>query len=100
MNLKILFEDANLLVVDKQAGLDIEGLQEFLPQGYAPAHRLDKDTSGVLLVAKTPESLEFLRQQFKERRIEKIYLCLVEGNLKEKEGHIEFALISKGFLIL
>ena len=55
MNLKILFEDATLQVVDKPAGIDIEGIQHMLPQGFLPAHRLDKDTSGVLLIAKTKE---------------------------------------------
>ncbi|OHA71316.1 MAG: hypothetical protein A3D64_01485 [Candidatus Wildermuthbacteria bacterium RIFCSPHIGHO2_02_FULL_49_9] len=89
MNLKILFEDANLLVVDKEAWIDVEGVQKLLPEGYAPAHRLDKDTSGVLLVAKTPESLEFFRQQFKQRMVEKIYLCLAEGRIEQKQGEIE-----------
>src|SRR3989338_51990 len=43
-------------------------------------HRLDRDTSGVILVAKTKESHAFLKDQFKNRKVEKIYHCLVWGN--------------------
>src|SRR3989344_2736920 len=86
MPLKILHEDATLLVVDKPAGLTVEEIARQL--GYTPAHRLDKDTSGVLLVAKNEESLESLRRRFKEREVEKHYICLVEGDLKEDQGII------------
>ena len=70
------------MVIDKPAGEnsdDIEGR----------AHRLDKDTSGILITAKNEKTLEFLQKQFKERKIKKKYLALVTGNLKEKEGKIE-----------
>jgi len=86
MPLKILYEDATLLVVDKPPGLTIEQIEKELR--HRPAHRLDKDTSGILLVAKTPETLERLQKQFQERRVVKRYVCLVEGNLKEDEGAI------------
>ncbi|MCH8244549.1 RluA family pseudouridine synthase [Patescibacteria group bacterium] len=87
--LNILFENATLQVVEKPAGIDIEGIQALLPAGFTPAHRLDKDTSGVLLVAKNQETLDFLQQQFKERKVQKTYLCLVEGSMDQKEGTIE-----------
>jgi len=51
-------------------------------------HRLDKETSGLLLVAKTPEAFENLQRQFKERKVEKKYLALVEGEVRPKEGEI------------
>ena len=89
MNLNTLYEDATLQVVDKPAGIDIEGIQKLLPKGFSPAHRLDKDTSGVLLVTKNQETLDFLQQQFKERKVQKTYLCLVEGSIEQKEGTIE-----------
>ena len=89
MNLKILFENATLQVVEKPAGIDIEKIQEMLSEGFSPAHRLDKDTSGVLLVAKTEDSLLYLQKQFQERKVQKTYLCLVEGILQKKEGEIE-----------
>ena len=89
MTLNILHEDANLQVVEKPDGIDIEGIQKLLPEGFSPAHRLDKDTSGVLLIAKTKEALEYLQEQFKQRKVQKTYLCLVEGSLVKKEGEIE-----------
>jgi len=89
MNLNILFEDATLQVVEKPAGIDIESIQDMLPEGFSPAHRLDKDTSGVLVIAKTEDSLLYLQKQFQERKVQKTYLCLVEGSLQKKEGEIE-----------
>ncbi|MCH7828709.1 RluA family pseudouridine synthase [Patescibacteria group bacterium] len=89
MSLNILFENATLQVVDKPAGIDIEGIQKLLPEGFSPAHRLDKDTSGVLLVAKTRDALEYFRGQFQTRKIQKTYLCLVQGNVRKEQGEIE-----------
>ena len=108
MELKIIYEDKNLLVVDKPAGIVIfpEGkiiektlidcLLEKFPNlknvgnspRYGVVHRLDKETSGILLVAKDNESLNFLQNQFKERRVTKRYLALAVGNIKEKQGTI------------
>ena len=90
--LNILFKNANLQVVDKPAGIDIEKIQEMLPEGFFAAHRLDKDTSGVLLVAKNKDTLEYVQTQFKERKVQKTYLCLVEGSLVKKEGKIKTVL--------
>jgi len=52
-------------------------------------HRLDKETSGLLLVAKTPSAFAHLQAQFKERKVRKKYLTLVHGEVKAKEGEIE-----------
>ncbi len=84
MGLNILHEDDRLLVVDKPAGLTVEALAQEL--GYFPAHRLDKDTSGILLCAKDAQTLERLHSQFKERKVEKKYVCLVQGNIKQEGG--------------
>lgn len=109
MQLKIIYEDASLLIVDKPPGMPVfregpgEGMYvaealssqypELLKLGeeyrYGIVHRLDKDTSGVLLVAKTKESFQHFQEQFKERKAKKTYVSLVVGNLKEKEGVIE-----------
>ncbi len=59
------------------------------PPRYGIAHRLDKDTSGILLVAKNNETLEFLQKQFKEGRVIKKYFALVVGNIKNSRGRIE-----------
>lgn len=57
-------------------------------------HRLDKDTSGLILVAKNPKTQKFFQEQFKNREIEKTYLALVLGKVEPKEGVIK-SLISR-----
>jgi len=52
-------------------------------------HRLDKDTSGVILVAKNQKTFEFLKKQFQERKIKKTYLALVKGDVKKTNGKID-----------
>jgi len=112
LDLKIIYENENLLVIDKPAGFVVfpEGqtlinkektLIDFLTERYpelknvgeAPrygiVHRLDKDTSGILLVAKTSEALIFLQKQFINRRVEKKYTTLVVGDIREEKGEIK-----------
>jgi len=106
-NFNIIYKDENLLVVDKPAGivvfqegkektlidLILETFPEIKRVGSAPrygiVHRLDKDTSGLVLVAKNNTSLEFLQEQFKNRKVEKRYIALVVGVIKENRGTIE-----------
>src|SRR3989344_8077071 len=98
MGLKILHEDAILFAMDKPAGVTIEEVAEQLKKQvpalaklgeerrYGIVHRLDKDTSGVLLVAKTEEAFSHLQAEFQKRSVEKRYICLVEGTFKENTG--------------
>ncbi len=79
---KIIYEDEDLLVIDKPAGVNSDDFEKRV-------HRLDKDTSGIFLVAKNDRALDFLQKQFKERKVKKNYLALVVGNLKDEEGLIE-----------
>ncbi|MBI3261166.1 RluA family pseudouridine synthase [Candidatus Berkelbacteria bacterium] len=81
MNFKIIYEDENLLVIDKPAGIEVSELP------YLPAHRLDKDTSGLLVIAKNQDVLEKLQDQFKKRQVNKVYLALVYGEMA-KEGEL------------
>ncbi len=107
--LQIIYEDEHLLAVDKPAGMVVHpaaghttgtlvnALLAYCPQvanvgGVDRAgivHRLDKDTSGLLLVAKDPETHAALQRQFKHRQVRKTYLALVEGRIYPKEGIIE-----------
>ncbi len=109
MEFKIIYEDENLLVIDKTAGITVfsEGpkkektIIDYLLEKYpflnkvgsAPrygiVHRLDKETSGILLVAKNNETLNFLQKQFKERKVIKKYIALLVGKLKESSGIIK-----------
>jgi len=105
---QILYEDEFLLVLNKPAGWVVnrsetvkeETLQDWLEKNFqfsifnfqnyrsGIVHRLDKDTSGVLVVAKTPEVFENLQRQFKERVVKKRYLVLVHGRVTPPEGVI------------
>ncbi|MCX6723153.1 MAG: RluA family pseudouridine synthase [Candidatus Staskawiczbacteria bacterium] len=112
MDIKIIYEDNDVLVVDKPEGIVVFPEGESLKSGektlideliekypelknagdaprYGIVHRLDKDTSGVLLVAKSTEALLFLQKQFKNREVEKKYVCLVEGEIKDDKGEIK-----------
>jgi 23S rRNA pseudouridine1911/1915/1917 synthase len=106
--IKVVFEDDSLIVLDKPAGLVVdksetqtENTLENWLEDYPTAgknleragivHRLDKDTSGLILIAKTTEALEKLQQQFQERIVKKEYLALVHGEVL-KSGRIEGAI--------
>lgn len=80
--MKKIYENEDFLVYDKPAGVNCDDFEK-------RAHRLDKDTSGVFLVAKNDEILKFLQNQFKERKVKKKYIALVTGNLKDEKGIIK-----------
>ncbi len=86
---KKIYEDEDILVIDKPAGINSDDFKKRV-------HRIDKDTSGVLLIAKNDKALEFLQKQFKERKVVKKYLALTVGNLKNEEGEIETLLGRSG----
>ncbi len=107
--LAILYQDDSLIVVDKPAGMVthpahghfsgtlVNALLAHYPplaQTDAPeragiVHRLDKDTSGLIVVAKTPAVRQALQAQFKARQVHKTYLALVEGHLTPPQGIVE-----------
>jgi len=109
---EIIYEDEDILAVNKPAGLVVhedgrteepsvsewfvkkypeskdvgEGLDEIERSGVV--HRIDRDTSGVLLLAKTSEGHECLKKQFQRRNIEKFYHAFVHGQMKDDRGTI------------
>jgi len=107
--LTIIYEDADIIVVDKPAGMvvhpahghssgtlvnallahcqDLAGIGGELRPGIV--HRLDKDTSGLLLVAKNDAAHQHLQNQFKQRQVHKTYLALVEGTPPAARGVVE-----------
>ncbi|OGE64628.1 hypothetical protein A3J13_01575 [Candidatus Daviesbacteria bacterium RIFCSPLOWO2_02_FULL_36_8] len=100
---KIIYQDKDILVVDKPSGLVVDRsetqttgtLENILEDEFninilrsGIVHRIDKETSGILLVAKNTESLENLQAQFKDRKTKKEYLALVHG-LLESPGRVE-----------
>lgn len=95
---EIIYEDKDVLVVNKPAGLLSEPRGEYCPEktladyGYI-AHRLDRDTSGVVILAKTPEVQLFLKRQFKEREVHKTYIAVVSGQLKLDAARLDLPLM-------
>jgi len=105
--LDILYEDQDILIINKQAGLVIHpapghasgtlvnALLHYNNQQFSKVdrfgivHRLDQDTTGCLIVAKNMQSQNYLNQLFKNRTIEKKYLCLVNGQMKQQKGIID-----------
>lgn len=107
--LDVIFEDENVAVINKPAGLVVHpgagnaentlvnALLYYWPQIIQVGeterpgivHRLDKDTSGVLIIAKTPEGYTWLVKQFKTRKAKKSYLALVDGKPPTPTGRIE-----------
>ncbi|RMD52046.1 RluA family pseudouridine synthase [Candidatus Parcubacteria bacterium] len=106
--LNIIYEDENILAINKPANLivhDAPGnndptLVDALLAYYPPianvgepgreglVHRLDKAASGVMIIAKNQDTFQFLKQQFKNREIEKHYTVLVEGKMQKTNGTI------------
>ncbi len=135
IKLNIIYEDSNVIVIDKPAGISVHprqtktgapiakeinntlvsGLLAYYPpianvgdfptppapspfqgEGWGEVnirpgivHRLDKDTSGVMIIAKNQKSFEWFKKQFKERKVFKKYIALVCGQLKDDEGEIK-----------
>jgi len=102
---RIVWEDEHLLVVDKPAGLVVHPgaghatgtLVDALAGKIAGGdddrpgivHRLDRDTSGLMVVARSPEAHARLQELVRERALERIYLALVRGNPRSRTGRIE-----------
>lgn len=117
MSIDILFENPDLLIINKPSGLrthgdgksevptvvdwilkerpEIVGVGEpMVVEGKildrpGIVHRLDEETSGALIIAKTQASFEYLKQQFKDRKVEKEYHAFVWGHFKEKMGIVD-----------
>ncbi len=102
--LNIVFEDDDLLVVNKPAGLlvipdryrkDLPNLRDILIEKYGDifvVHRLDKETSGILVFAKNAATHKHLNGQFTDHTIEKVYCALVRGRLEHTAGSIKYSL--------
>jgi tRNA pseudouridine32 synthase/23S rRNA pseudouridine746 synthase len=103
---RILFIDAEAMVIDKPAGLAVHGgprtphsLENLLPDlrfGFhrepSPVHRLDRDTSGCLLLSRNPKAHRRFARAFEEKKVEKRYLAVLEGTI-EGEGAIDLPLL-------
>ncbi len=104
----ILYEDLDIVVINKPAGVAVQGgtkqrksIDVLMEAYYAPSckprliHRLDRDTSGVLLMAKSLPMARWFTKAFKERKVQKIYWAIVCGVPQKKEGLIVLPLSKK-----
>ncbi len=115
MKYKVVFEDNDILVLNKPSGITVnksettkgvETIQDFLEKEVLKdslinpddsdfykrsgiVHRLDKETSGILITAKNKNAFENLQSQFKERIVKKVYIALVHGRVEPEEGEIK-----------
>ncbi|MBI1975401.1 MAG: RluA family pseudouridine synthase [Candidatus Vogelbacteria bacterium] len=116
--IEVVYEDNNVLVINKPAGLLVHqtheskeatlvdwllkrypdigevGEEQTLANGVrikrpGIVHRLDKDTSGVMVIAKNQQAYDFLKSQFQNRKVRKTYRALVYGNVRDSEGVID-----------
>ncbi len=106
----ICFEDDHLLVINKPAGMNThapapyvgEGIYDWLrhrePQwaSLAIMHRLDKETSGLIVFSKSPEANRSLTQQFEEGRVKKVYTFVTDRSLSKKEFVVKSTLVRVG----
>lgn len=95
---KTIYEDGNVIVFDKPAGLLSMAKGEYCPENTLEkygllVHRLDRDTSGVVIMAKNPETQTFLRKQFQDRKTKKTYYAIVEGHPKLDEARIDLPIL-------
>lgn len=108
-HIDVLYEDENILLIDKKVGVlchpdnnefvdtMVSKIQRYLYEkgeynpdaenAFAPAlvNRIDRNTGGIIIAAKNAETLRVMNQKMKDRELEKYYLCIVHGTLKEKE---------------
>ena len=115
--LNILYEDEHILLLDKRPGMVVHPdeservntllthLQAYLYQkkewspywenSFAPAlcNRIDRNTGGIVIAAKTAEGLRIMNQKIKDREIEKYYLCVVHGTMEPRSGKLESYLV-------
>jgi 23S rRNA pseudouridine1911/1915/1917 synthase len=120
-NISILYEDQNLLAVNKPSGLVVHpdgrteerSLTDWIREKYKASenvgepleigtgeiikrfgivHRIDRETSGIVLIAKNQETYDFLKKQFLDREIEKFYHLIVSGEVRYDEGIINLAI--------
>ena len=99
INLDKVYEDENILVINKPVNIEVTGansLTEIINKQYAncefkpqPCHRIDRNTTGLIMFAKNEEALKILLEKFKEHEIEKHYLALVYGIPNKKEERLE-----------
>lgn len=96
----VVYDDDNLLIVNKETGIPvhpdknqkeatlIDKLQSIYGPNLALCHRLDRNTSGLVIIAKNPATLEVMLEKIKNREIQKYYTCIVSGKMEKKNAEL------------
>lgn len=102
---RVIFEDEGLMVLDKPAGLAVHGgsgesvgvieaMRTITQKKYLElVHRIDKETSGLLMIAKKRSTLKDLQERLRQKTIQKTYLCIVKGHVNQSEFVIDRSLL-------
>ena len=95
----ILYENDNFLIIDKWSGISVQGgsnivisidtIIKNISENYNLVHRLDKETSGLMIIAKNLKYTRFFGQLFKSQKLKKTYLAICEGMPKLKESYVD-----------
>ena len=95
----ILYEDENFLIIDKWSGIAVQGgssivisidtIIKNISENYNLVHRLDKETSGLMIIAKNLKYTRFFGQLFKSQKLKKTYLAICDGMPKLKESYVD-----------
>ncbi len=95
----ILYEDDNFLIIDKWSGIAVQGgsnivisidtIIKNISENYNLVHRLDKETSGLMIIAKNLKYTRFFGQLFKSQKLKKTYLAICDGMPKLKESYVD-----------
>ena len=96
MNIEIIYEDDYLIVINKSAGIEVDNnlikllnkQYEFLNDLYL-VHRIDKFTSGIVIIAKDENTKKYFDDAFRDNNIKKVYHAIVEGNVKKFKNTID-----------
>jgi len=106
IDLPVIYEDQDCVVINKPAGVLTHAQSETVTEATVATflrdklsglegarggivHRLDRATSGVIMCAKNPEALSFMQKQFSQRKVQKTYMAIVKGHLRNKEAIID-----------
>ena len=97
ISFKTLYEDEYFLIVEKPPFFtcDDKHLHKFFPKHIVLVHRLDKETTGILILAKSLQIKEKMKELFFKHEVEKFYLAIVDGVLQKGKGKIEKNLVRK-----
>ena len=100
----ILYENDNFLIIDKWSGISVQGgsnivisidtIIKNISENYNLVHRLDKETSGLMIIAKNLKYTRFFGQLFKSQKLKKTYLAICDGMPRLKESYVDLNIVS------